>query len=345
MDDKALDFRGQATAETASFDAVYDYLADAYVDDTVDAGSGLTTIEMLSAITEYQYIGDASIFTGIDYTWSTHGNGYTLVIEYWNGSAWVALGDANDLVDNTSNWNTDGLITWTASSAWAKVSVNGSTPYYFIRISSTSAATTVAYASAIKPSSSIRGILSLTSTDVQQEDWAWCSYNGSIYVTLRNAGASAYEGNYFVTSSSSVSNLQNYFVYNHAFKSDYETLEYASGGGTTVESGVAYGDLVYISDEYTFDLADANVLAKQCVGILLSSGYVKLSNGLAKNVNTVGNGDIVPGDVLYLSETAGKVSRTAPDPGGERIQQKVGRAISYENSGNVVDMVFRPDYV
>jgi len=345
MDNKALDFRGEALAETASFDAVYDYLDDAYVDDTTDAGSGLTTIEMLSAIAEYQYIGDASVFTGIDYTWSTHGNGYTLVVEYWNGSSWVALGNSNYLVDNTSDWNTDGLITWTAPLDWATVSVNGSTPYYFVRVSSTTAATTVAYASSVKPSSSIRGILSLTSTDVQNEDWSWCSYNGSIYVTIRNAGASAYEGNYFITSSSSVANLQNFFAHNHAFKADYEDSSYASGSGTAVESGVSYGDLVYISDEYTFDLADANVAAKRCIGILLSPGVVKLSDGLAKNVNTVGNSDIVPGDVLYLSETGGKVSRTAPDPGGERIQQRVGVALSYENSGNVVDMVFRPEYV
>ena len=81
------------------------------------------------------------------------------------------------------------------------------------------------------------------------------------------------------------------------------------------------------------------------MGILVAPGYVKMTDGLIQNANTVGSANIVPGDVLYLSQTPGKVSRTAPPLGGGRIQQRVGIAIAYETSGNVVDMIFRPEYV
>jgi hypothetical protein len=61
----------------------------------------------------------------------------------------------------------------------------------------------------------------MSSQQLINEDWAFCSYDGDVYVTIRNAGNSSYEGDYYITSSSSAANLQNFFVYNHSFSADY----------------------------------------------------------------------------------------------------------------------------
>ena len=53
-------------------------------------------------------------------------------------------------------------------------------------------------------------------------------------------------------------------------------------------------------------------------------------SGLVQDVNTVGSGDIIAGDTLYLSTTGGKITRTAP-MGAGKIQQKIGMAISDED--------------
>lgn len=344
FDDKLLENRGEATALNASFNKVFAYRVGTYTDLTADAASGLTVFELINATADYFYLGSSSQFKGADFTFDTRGVGYTLTVEYWNGSTWVDLSTDYDVSDNTDNWQTDGMISWDTPTNWAKCIVNSSTQLYYVRISTSTAATTLAYATTVKPTTNVRGLLSLSSNDVLTEAWAWCSYGSSIYVTIRNTGNSAYEGNYFITSASTVANLQNYFVHNHEFKADYEDSAF-TGDSISVESGVTYGDLVYISDQYTVDGADADIWRKRCMGVLTYPGVLRFTDGLVKNVNTVGSGNIVPGDVLYLSQTPGKVSRTAPPLGGGRIIQRVGIAISYEASGSVVDMIFRPEYV
>lgn len=344
MDDKVLDFRGEATAENSTFDKLFDYIGSVYGDDTIAAGLGNTTFTGISAITDYQYLGSSNVFNGVDFTFSVKGNNYTMKFEYWDGYSWNELTTVDDLTDNTNDWTTDGTIVWDVPSTWARSSVNSSAPYFYIRISTTTVPVTTAIFVSIKPTTSIRSLLSLTSTDFFDEKWSWCSYAGSIYVTIRNTGQTAYEGSYHITSASSVTNLQNYFVHNHEFKADYENSSF-TGTSINIESGVSFGDLVYISDEYTFNSADADIWRRRCMGVFVSPGYVKMTTGLVQNVNTVGSGNIVPGDVLYLSQTPGKVSRTCPPNGGTIIHQRVGIAISYENSGNVVDMIFNPEYI
>jgi hypothetical protein len=73
----------------------------------------------------------------------------------------------------------------------------------------------------VYPANSVVSLLELSSSEVLNEDWAWCTYGSSVYVTIKNAGTSAYEGNSFITSASTAINKQNYFISNHEFKADY----------------------------------------------------------------------------------------------------------------------------
>ena len=73
---------------------------------------------------------------------------------------------------------------------------------------------------------SVESLLALSAEDIVAGNWAWCTYNGVIYVTLRNSGASNYEGDYFITSSSSATNKQNFFISNHEISADYEDSTY-----------------------------------------------------------------------------------------------------------------------
>jgi hypothetical protein len=223
LDDKVLSNQGEANSETAtSFDTVYVYDGATYNDNTTEAGTEAgTEFDLMAETDEFLYVGEASTFTGIKFEFKDRGANYTLVAEYWNGSAWIDL-DSSGLTysDNTSNFESDGLISFSAPGDWATTTVNGVSKYW-VRISTTTTPVTVATAYLIIPGDSVIGKLALSSTEFFNEDWKWCSYNDSIYVTIRNTGNSAYEGDYYITSSSSSTNLQNYFVANHQFTADH----------------------------------------------------------------------------------------------------------------------------
>jgi hypothetical protein len=63
----------------------------------------------------------------------TAGTGtYTIVWEYWNGTAWAALAG---VTDGTTDFQTAGLntVSWTAPTDWTLSTVNGQGPYYYVR--------------------------------------------------------------------------------------------------------------------------------------------------------------------------------------------------------------------
>ena len=342
FDGKLLTYKGAAGAETAStFTHVYTYNVS-YTDVTTEAGTEAgTEFSVPLSPSKYLYMGAAVTFAGAKFEFKTRGSNHSLVVEYFGGGTWKSLTlVANNFVDNTSNFESDGAITWTIPIDWTTTTVN-SVSRYWIRISSNNTPVTTAKLYYVIPYNSVVALLALSSNDIQNENWAWCSFSSSVYVTIRNSGGAAYEGNYFLTSTSSNTNKQNFFVSNHSYTADYENWPY-SGVSVAVRSGVAVGNMVAITDEYQFDNAIATQMARKAVGVLLSSGVIKFMTGLVRNVNTDGSA-IVPGNVLYLSVTAGKVSKNAPAIGGARITQKVGIAISNPNSGNVVDMVMQID--
>ncbi len=234
LDNAIITNRGTATAETAtSFDNVklYDDSGSSYSDHETEAateeGTEFDLLEDDGSSPDYLYIGDASTFLGTKFEFQTRGSGHTLYIEYWNGSAWTQL-TANDhnLSDGTNNFESDGRISWDDPGDWATTTVD-SVSKYWIRISTTSTVTTVAKAYYIIPSASVIGLLAMTSDDIIAGNWAWCYYSGSVYVTIRNSGATAGEGNFYITSSSSSTNLQNYFIYNHEYLLDHEDSSYS----------------------------------------------------------------------------------------------------------------------
>lgn len=237
FDDIELEYMGDADSEsTTAFASVFTYDGSTYTDVTEEAGTeGGTPFDLMAATTHYLYVGDSSAFKGIAFNFQTLGANYTLIIEYYNG-AWTTMTlGINDLIDNTEAFVMNGKITFTLPTDWTTTTVNGVSRYW-IRISTSTTPVTTAKAYYIMPTASIPTLLKLSSTEITDEDWKWAHYgsagSGNIYVTLRNAGAAAYEGEYYISSSSSSANKQNYFRFNHDFVLDYEDSFY-TGAGTS----------------------------------------------------------------------------------------------------------------
>lgn len=231
--DKVYENRGEASSESATaFDLVYLYDAEAasgesaYTNNTAEAASETgTEFECMDSTSDYLYLGEASAFGGTKFEFHTRGSNYTLKVEYWNGSWTEMTSGANDLEDATNDFQGDGHISWSIPSDWTENTVNSESKYW-IRISTTTTPVTTAQAYYIIPKESVVALLALGSSEAQNEEWAWCSYNGTIYVTIKNAGNSSYEGDYYITSASSSTNLENYFVHNNPFTTDYEDSGY-----------------------------------------------------------------------------------------------------------------------
>jgi len=228
LDDRVLDNRGLATAESATtFDTVYLYDGSTYTDNTTEAGTDNgTEFSLMDATDNYLYLGSTATFLGIKFEFQTRGSNYTLKVEYYDGTSgindWVELtANTDSLSDATSNFESDGRISWELPEGWEENSVEGVSRYW-IRISTTTVPVTVAEAYYIIPADSVVALLALSSSEILDEDWAWCTYVNDIYVTIRNSGQTAYEGDYYITSSSSSTNKQNFFVYNHELKADYQ---------------------------------------------------------------------------------------------------------------------------
>jgi len=233
QDNKVLTNQGQGNSETATtFDFVYLYNGDSgagFTDNTTEAGteSG-TEFESMDSSSDYLYLGEAATFTGAKFEWQTRGSNYTLIVEYWNGSAWTTMtANTNTLSDGTSNFQSNGLVSWVAPDDWATTAVNSQTKYW-VRFSTSSTPVTTAKIYLVIPGNSVVGLLALSSTEIQQETWKWCSYSGNVYVTVRNTGATAYEGNAYLASSSSTTNKQNFFIYNHTYSLDHQDSTYDS---------------------------------------------------------------------------------------------------------------------
>ena len=233
FDDKLLEARGEAGSESSTaFDSVFTHNLDSgagFTDNTTEAGTeGGTKFEVMDSTNDYLYIGDDATFSGASFEWQTRGSNYTLVVEYYNG-AWITLtANTNTLSDNTSSFESDGRITWTTPSDWSTTTIN-STSRYWVRISTSTSPVTTAEAYSIVPYNSVPALLALSNDEILDEDWAWCSYGTTIYVTIRNTSATSTEGNYFINSSSSATNLQNFFVHNHEYTGDYEDSTYVAG--------------------------------------------------------------------------------------------------------------------
>jgi hypothetical protein len=352
FDNKIVEARGSAQSESISaFDSVFLYNGgDAtYTDNSTEASTDNgTSFELMDATNDYLYIGSASQFAGTTFEFDLRGADYTLVLQYWNGSTWNTLTeDDNDLVDDTQNWLGNGRITWSIPADWSTISVNGQTKYW-IRFSTSTTPVTTALAFLVVPISSVIALLSLSSDEFFKEEWAWCSFNNYVYVTIKNTGTSSYEGNAFVTSSSSVANKKNFFIYNHEFKLDYRNINYSTQTSSLTKNGVVnIGDCVYVYDSNTIASANSDSTSKITVGICINNvdGEISIKNwGKCRYVNTVGLGDIVAGDKLYLSTTDGCVTKDIAESGATMLQV-IGIALSDEDvATDTVDAMLSINY-
>lgn len=231
LDNQLLVNMGQATAESATtFDKVFLYNGSTYTDDTTEAGTDNgTQFALMADTSSYLYLGHATTFSGFSFAFQTRGSGYTLDFQYWNGSAWTDLTySGNTFVDHTSNFESDGLVNYSIPADWATTTVNAVTTKYWIRIKTTATPVTIAYAYSVRPGNSVVDLLTMDSSDIIAGNWEWCTYSSAVYVTLRNSGGATKEGDYFITSSSSVNNLKNFFIYNHVISSDYHDSTFVS---------------------------------------------------------------------------------------------------------------------
>lgn len=260
LDNKVLENRGSADSETALvFDKVFLYTGT-YADNTTEAGTATgTAFELMSATTDYLYLGYDSTFIGVAFDFDTRGSNYTILPEIYHTTVgWVGLtSTVDDLTDATDDFIMNGKVSWnlTGSGAgWAQTAINSQT-LYWCRFKTTTTPVTVATANSIYPSDSVISILSLSGDEVIAEDWAFCSYNSSVYVTVRNKGASSYEGDYYITSSSSTTNKQNFFIYNHEYTADYKDSTYPQTGAIGITGKMGVGTLastprMYIKEEF-----------------------------------------------------------------------------------------------
>jgi hypothetical protein len=238
FDNKVLKNKGNATTEdAASFNLVYLYDGNAYINNSTEAASEAgTSFNLMNATTNYLYVGLNSIFKGIKIEFDTRGSNYAIETQiYHSGAGWVNLTpETDDYEDNTSNFESDGRINWSLASAtgagWIQNTVNAQIRYW-ARLKTTTIPVTTAKADYVIPADSVIGLLALSSEQATNEDWAWCTYSTNIYVTIRNTGATAYEGDYYIASSSSITNLENFFVYNHEYTLDHldSNFNYLSG--------------------------------------------------------------------------------------------------------------------
>jgi len=235
FDNKVLTNMKEATAETSSFDKVF--LNDgesggSFIDNTTEASSPEgTSFDLMNSTTDYLYLGLSTTFLGAKFEFATRGMGYNLVMEYYSSESgnWKELtSNLNNLEDNTNDFASDGLIKWDLPLDWATTEINSQTKYW-VRISTIDVPTTVAKAYYIVPGNSVESLLALSSSEILAETWKWCYYNGYIYLTVKNTGQPSYEGSAYITSSSSATNKQNYFAYNHAYKSNYMSSLWESG--------------------------------------------------------------------------------------------------------------------
>lgn len=253
---KSLENRGEATSETATaFDNVQLFNGDSgsgYTTHTTEAGTeGGTEFSVMDTINDFLYLEHASTFGGIKFEFQTRGSNYTLKLEYWNGSAWTQLKtNGNNLEEGTNNFQGDGHISWDIPTNWGITTVNSVTGY-FVRISTTTNPITTAKAYLIVPKISVVGLLALSHDEFTKEEWAFCSFNNSVYVTIRNTGNTSHEGDFYITSASSATNLQNFFIYNHPYTADFEDRSYEGVTTITTESGITDDNGVIILDAAT----------------------------------------------------------------------------------------------
>lgn len=140
-----------------------------FTDETADASDADAGDVVLrpdpAAVNDALYVGSTYRFLALQVVISTAATDGTVAWEYWDGSAWTALG----ATDNTNAFQNAGTrsVVWTEPQNWATTSVNGSSAMYFVRARVTGG-TSGALATTLKLASSGVGVLL---DDVDASEW------------------------------------------------------------------------------------------------------------------------------------------------------------------------------
>lgn len=106
-------------------------------EDFLDAGTAdWTVFPTTEAVADYAAFGQGQTFTSmtLDNTGGTAGVGGTVAWEYWNGTAWTALSGLSDGTSSfTAGPSSGQVVSWTLPTDWARTSIGGSLPLYYVR--------------------------------------------------------------------------------------------------------------------------------------------------------------------------------------------------------------------
>lgn len=111
--------------------------------EVIDNTTGVMTLNSLDTAGngDWIVIGGPAPFCGLalDVT-NTNSNNVALTVEYWNGSAWVAVSNLTDGTNSSGTLAADGQVTWDGGSGvsvpadWAQSTINDITAYW-VRLS------------------------------------------------------------------------------------------------------------------------------------------------------------------------------------------------------------------
>ena len=306
LNGQAFTNRGLAFAtQPTVFNYAALFEADSHPGYVNEVNAGNTTLNtsfyLMASTSDYLYLGSSSTFGGVTFNFKSRGANYNLVVQYWTGTAWVTLGPANGYSDDTNGFQSSGPITWNVPLNWNTTTVNSQGPYYYIRISTTTNPVVIGQAYYAIPSTSAVALLALSSSDITAQNWCWCSYNGSIYVTLPNVGGFGQDGINYIISGDTATNLQNFFVYNNPITADYQTTTYNPVEQITTSTYTITSldsiMLVYATQPTTLTLPSA-------VGVEGEQYTVKHAGG-ASNVTLQGSsGNRIDGSASYTLNAA-----------------------------------------
>ena len=104
----------------------------------------MTLLPAVPAVSDAYYLGNTSKFSAVNLTVGTAGAGtWTIVWEYWNGAAWVALSGVTDGTSGLKGTTGAKVISFTVPGDWATTAVATLTDYWVrARVSAYTAVTT-----------------------------------------------------------------------------------------------------------------------------------------------------------------------------------------------------------
>lgn len=104
-------------------------------------------LALLGGASTFLYVGATSPFTRVEFRFAEPGGSLSLAFQYRRASGWASLA----VDDATQGWAVDGAVSFVRPADWTAGSVGASQPLFWIRVSSTTPATSPARATRIRP--------------------------------------------------------------------------------------------------------------------------------------------------------------------------------------------------